>query len=520
MERLGEVDISKNEKSVKKLLVSKTEQDLIDIAFGGGVAFIGQISTRGLSYLYNLALIWGLGVEPFGLLTLAMTVVSFIGILASLGTPLGIIRFGAMNMSKYGKVGVHKVLLTAIKILIPSSLFFTSAIYFGAFGIANFIFHKPELFAIIRMLSWAIPFVALQNVLLAATRSMKVMKYTTIVQTAQPVIALGLAMILIFLGSEIMGVVFAYNISYIIGAGLALFYYLRMIPLKQPQGHRFPAGKMLKFSLPLSITEWVHYANERTEVFFLGLLPNAAAISIYKIAWSLAGLEPMLRHSLEQIMAPFSSDLAHRQEMSQLESLYKATAKWGFSAALMLFFIYALIGDELMRLFNINEASAAGVLLILAAAQLFNELTGACNTILIMSGRSNLTMMNTLLLLGINIGLNYWLILKYGLIGAAIAGAASVVVINVLRVLEVWWTMRIHPFKLSFISPLVIGGGLFGAFFLLQRFLPTTSLLFSLGMGLLFSLIYLLAVLNIFLDKEDRFVLQAIKSRLLKKESN
>ena len=507
---------SKNSQPVKKILASKTQRDLIDIARGGGIAFIGQISTRALSYLYNFALIWGLGVELFGLFILAMTIVSFIGIISSLGMPLGIIRYGAMNMSKSGKSGVHKVTLAALKIVIPSNLLFAIGTYFGASGIANLIFQKPELTSTIQLLSWGIPFIGLQSVFLAATRSMKEMKFTTIVKITQPLLALISAMILVFLGMAIKGAVYAHNISYIVGAGLALVFYLKMIPSKERERQPFPVGDLLRFSIPLSITEWVHYANERIEVFFLGMLPGAAAISIYKIAWSLAGLETLLRLSLEQVLAPFSSDLAHRQKITQLESLYKATAKWGFSAALMLFFVFALVGNELMVIFNINDPVGTWVLLILAAAQLFNEFTGACNTILIMSGRSNLTMMNTLILLLMNFGLNYWLILQYGLIGAAIAGATSVIVINILRVLEVWWTLKIHPFKLSFIPPALIGLCVSGIIYLLQSILSPESIWISLGMGIIFCLIYLFAVTNIFLDQEDQYVLDAIKRKLQK----
>lgn len=518
MERTDKKEGNSHSKPVENKPVSTAEEDLVEIARGGGIAFVGQIATRSLGYLYNLGLIWALGVEPFGLFILSMTIVSFIGIISSLGLPFGIIRFGAMDLLKSGKKGVHTVTLAALKVLIPSTLFFTLITFFSAASIANSIFHKPLMTSTIQMLSWGIPFIGLQSVFLAATRAMKEMKYTTIVNVIQPVLALFLALIMVLFRMGVRGAVYAYNISFIVGAFLSFVYYLKMIPRKERGRQPFATGALLKFSLPLSITEWVHYANERTEVFFLGLLPSTAAISIYKIAWSLAGLEPLLRLSLEQVLAPFSSDLAHRREISQLGSLYKATAKWGFTAALMLFFIYLLIGNALLAIFNITDPLATTVLIILAAAQLFNEFTGGCNTVLIMSGRSDLTMLNTILLLGMNFGLNYWLIFQYGLIGAAIAGAISVVIINTLRVLEVWWTLKIHPFKLSFIPPAVIGFCAASLIFMIQTFFRVESVWINLGMGILYCLIYLFAVTNIFIDQEDQYVLDAFRRRLQKRK--
>lgn len=499
---------------------SGVENDVVEIARGGGIAFIGNTSTRALSYLYNLALIWGLGVEQFGLFTLAMTIVNFIGLLSNLGLPLGIIRFGAMNVVEQGISGIHRVIRTALSVSIPTTIIFAMATFLCAEPISSKLFHKPELTLIIQSLSWGIPFIALESIFLAATRALKEMKYTTIVSIIQPLFALVVAVVFVKVGMGVNGAVLAYNASFIIGSAFSVFYYFRLIPRNFQKVTGVPVGPLLKFSLPLSVTEWMHYANERTEVFFLGLLPGAAAISIYKIAWSLAGLETLLRLSLEQILAPFSSDLTHRKEIGQLESLYKATAKWGFSFGLMLFFLFLLFGKELMSLFNLNEAMGVTVLVILAAAQLFNEFTGACNTILIMSGRSDLTMLNTILLLGINIGLNWWLILKFGLLGAAIAGAAAVVIINTLRVLEVWWTLKVHPIKASFIIPVLIGIAAALIAYFVDKNLFQDTIIMKLLSAIIFCVLFLLGSLNFKLDPEDRYVLVAIRNKITKRRAS
>ncbi len=493
-----------------------TEQpsdNLLVVAKGGGVAFIGTAAARGLSYVYNLALIRTLGADDFGQFSLTLAIVTFIGLVSNIGLPQGIIRYGAIRAQTHGKNGVHQVTKAAIQVAIITGLILMVAVVLSSPAIASGIFHREELTPIFRVLALSIPFMSLQSMLLAATRSLKVMKYSTIVWIVQPMIALLLAIPLVYIGLGIMAAALAYVISHVCGAALALFYYIRLIPSENRDQEKYPLGKMMKFSIPLSMTEWMHFTNERTEIFFLGLLPGAVDISIYKIAWSLAGIETMLRLALEQILAPFSSDLTHRREPKKLEVLYKTTSKWGFTLALMIFGIYFLFGKELMGIFDPALTAGAWVLIALGAAQLVNEITGPCNTILIMSGRSDLTLLNTIVIFAIVITLDWLLIPKMGLIGAAIAGATSIILINIFRVVEVWLLLKIHPFKWSFFKPFIAAVIAGGVIYAGRTVIDSRSLIIPLVGSVLFWIAYLAIIWVLRLDADDMIVVDALKKK-------
>jgi len=496
----------------------KDEQasEIVKVAKGGGIALIGTTGSRGLTYVYSIALIWFLGAEKFGQYTLALAVVMFIGLISSLGLPQGVIRFGSIEAGKSGRSGVHQVVKSAFKVVIPASILLGAGTFFGASSLANLVFHKPELTVILQILAISIPFVAAQSTIAAATRALKEMRWTAIVGVAQPFIALVAAIVLILLGMGANGAAIAYVASYVLGSMLAMYFYTRMIPKEDRSGETYPLGRMVKFSVPLSMTEWMHFANERTEIFFLGLLPGSAGVSLYKIAWSLAGLETLLRQSLEQILAPYSSELSHHRKIEQLGSLYKTTAKWGFTSALMIFLLYMLYSKEIMGIFDPSLASGGGVLLMLGFAQLFNEFTGACNTILIMSGRSDLTLANTIILFGSSIALDWLLIPTYGVIGAGIAGGATVILVNILRVVEVWWTLRIHPFKLSFIKPLIAGEVSVAIFFAIHTYVYPESLVMDIIAAFLFCVVFLFGIYILKLDPTDMVVVKAIRGKLLR----
>jgi O-antigen/teichoic acid export membrane protein len=496
-------------------LSNQEEHNILVAAKGGGQTFIGTVITRGLKYGYFAILIWGLGAGNFGLFTLAFVIASFVGSVANLGLASGIVRYGAIHAQTEGKAGIHNATMAALRILLPSATLFLIVLLLTADIIANSIFGKPEIASIIRVLGLGVPFMSLQATFLAGTRAYKIMKYSVIVGVIQPLAALVFALFALILGLGMHGVTFSYVLSLILGSGLATHYYFLLIAGDKRITKRFPAWDMLKFSLPLSFNQWIHFINERTEIFFLGLLPNAIDIGIYNVAWRVATLETMFVESLNQIVAPLTSDLHHRKAIKQLESLYKTVAKWDFTFGFIVFLTLWAFSEKVMTLFDPAYAIGASVLIWLGFAQLVNAGTGPCGTVLIMSGRSDLSFMNTVILLVVSIGLDLLLIPKYGLQGAAWAGAIAVILVNLLRLSEVWLTLKIHPFKWGFTKPLAAGVLSLTFIKFLQAQVFSSGLLADLLCLALLVIVYFAIIYLLKLDTEDILVINAIRRKIL-----
>jgi O-antigen/teichoic acid export membrane protein len=132
-----------------------------------------------------------------------------------------------------------------------------------------------------------------------------------------------------------------------------------------------------------------------------------------------------------------------------------------------------------------------------------------------MSGRSGLSLMNTLLLFGTSIVLDWLLIPKYGLAGATIAGLSTIIFVNVLRVVEVWVTLKIHPFRRDLLKPITAGLATLGAVHFLRMAVPVHSLLLDLGWMALFVASYSLIIVALKLDQDDRLILRAVQKKLM-----
>jgi len=92
----------------------------------------------------------------------------------------------------------------------------------------------------------------------------------------------------------------------------------------------------------------------------------------------------------------------------------------------------------------IDEGLATVVLM--SVSMLFNVATGAADTLLLMSGRSGLSLCNSLSALALDIGLCLWFIPFMGISGAALAWAVSSSSRCVLAVVQVRITLGIVSF--------------------------------------------------------------------------
>ena len=503
----------KTRPGIEPLPRDQQSKEILSVARGGGIAFVGAFTTRALSYIYSLVLIRSLGAESFGLYTLALAIITLVGLIADLGLVQGVVRYGAIQSHAKGRAGTHKVTIVALQIVVPASLLFMFTLFFGANYLA-ILFSKPDLGPLIKSMGISIPFMSIQALLLASTRSLKIIKYSVIVWVVQPLCALLLAMLFIFCKLGILGVSFAYSISTILGACLASYFYLRLMINARKSDEKFSLSQMVKFSLPVSINSWVDFANQRSEIYFLGFLSSAIDVGIYNISWRLAGLETILIESLNQLFGPFTSELSYQHKIKKLGELYKTQAKWGFSFALVLFLIYILFGADIMSIFDATFVRGTTVLIMIGLAQLINAITGPCGTVLLMSGHSGLSLLNTIILLVSSILLDWILILNHGLTGAAWAGLLTIVLVNILRVAEVWIILKIHPFRWDLIKPLIAGISSFGAVYILRAFFPTDSLLIDLLWIILFILFYIIILIFLKINQEDKMVITAIQQKI------
>jgi O-antigen/teichoic acid export membrane protein len=108
----------------------------------------------------------------------------------------------------------------------------------------------------------------------------------------------------------------------------------------------------------------------------------------------------------------------------------------------------ALLADWYLRLFGGDYVSeeARMVVWILVPAMMFSSACGVVDSMLAMAGKTSWQLIDVSISLVLNVGLNLALIPSMGVVGAAIAWSAAVLVNNLVPLAQLWRTFGLHPF--------------------------------------------------------------------------
>ena len=111
-----------------------------------------------------------------------------------------------------------------------------------------------------------------------------------------------------------------------------------------------------------------------------------------------------------------------------------------------LYLLAVCYGPEIITVFGHSYRAGADVMVILGLTMLLATACGQVDMVLVTTGRSSWSLINGLLAVGINVGLDLLLIPAYGITGAAIGWSAAIVLTNLMPLAQVAATVRLSPF--------------------------------------------------------------------------
>ncbi|MHC4635361.1 MAG: flippase, partial [Planctomycetota bacterium] len=445
--------------------------------------FIGKIAGGAIQYLYTIIIARILGAKSFGLFMLGLTVINLVGVISRLGLDVGVLRFVSLYNGVADKAKVKGTIITALKYTFIMSGFVIAVLILTGKPLFTSVLNKPELEKVVKLLSISLPALALME-------GFKVMKYTVYSQSLfMPISNIILTVVFYFMGLRLYGVVSAYLISTVFTSVTALYYLRKTFPEISSTTAVAETGKLFKFSIPLTLVMLLNFLILWTDTLMLGHFKTSETVGIYNVAMKTAMLTSIVLVSFNSIFAPIISDLYNRKEKEKFRSLFATVTKW-------------IYGYE--------------ALIILAFAQLINSTAGSVGIVLTMSARQNIVMYNTIGICLLNITLNYFLIPRYGMTGAAMASGTSVIFLNIVMLLETLILLRTHPYSLKFIKITILAILALGVFLLAENVLPDMGKIWKLlisttmFLGVYFGFIYKWGT-----DVEDEVIIDMLKNRLL-----
>ncbi|MDY6895096.1 MAG: oligosaccharide flippase family protein, partial [Thermotogota bacterium] len=272
--------------------------------------------------------------------------------------------------------------------------------------------------------------------------------------------------------------------------------------------------ELLFFSLPLLVSTILGLVMTWTDTLMLGYFKTPDVVGLYNAALPLANLIPIVLGSMNFLYVPIASQLYSRNLMEEIKRNYATLTKWTFSLTLPLFLIMFLFPETVIDiLFEARYIQAGIALQILALGMFIHTFSGPNGVTLVTIGKTRLLMWTSLIGAILNIVLNFLLIPSFGIIGAAVASASSLALINILKSTSLYILYKIHPFTKNYIKPILLSVLLVLVIFtaVTNLFVIITIWILVLVFGL-FSVAYGLSILiTKSFDKEDIAMLLEIE---------
>jgi len=214
----------------------------------------------------------------------------------------------------------------------------------------------------------------------------------------------------------------------------------------EPTPWRPLASEFWRFSAPRALSRVFTISLQRFDILVVGALQGPAEAAIYAAATRFLVLGLMFVQAIQQVMTPKIAECLALGDDPRAETIYRTTTTWLTLVSWPIYLMALLFSPLLLSIFGPGFDQGATAAAILCAAMLVATACGPVDSVLLMGGRSMLSLMNTGLALATNVGLDLILVPRIGITGAALGWAAGILVNNLLPLWQVHRYHRMHPF--------------------------------------------------------------------------
>ena len=396
--------------------------------------------------------------------------------IANLGAYNGAIYFIARLRALHADRRIPAILRATVIPVLISSAVGALAVFIFAHPLAKLIIDGQSADAVsletvaaaLRAFAIALPFAALADTILGATRGYHDMRPTVVVDRIgrSGLQAIGVIAAALAGSSALLAPLWA--VPYL-GASTAALLWLRRItrrharllaaseqggstlrPAGQPvvdNKHGKPNAKgFWRFTGPRSLAILAQIVIQRLDIVLVGVMRGPVDAAIYTAATRFLVAGQLGNAAISMAAQPQLTKLFAVGDRDGANDLYQATTGWLILLTWPLYLLVAIFGPDVLAIFGRAYHAGSTVVLILAMAMLVATACGQVDTVLITTGRSSWSLYNGLLAMSVNVGVDLVLIPSLGITGAAIGWAAAIGITNLLPLVQVAVAAKVHPF--------------------------------------------------------------------------
>lgn len=208
----------------------------------------------------------------------------------------------------------------------------------------------------------------------------------------------------------------------------------------------------VRSALPLLLVTGLGVINSQIDITMLGAILGAEPTGIYAVANRIAGFIIFILGSVNAVLAPTIARLYVSGQMRRLQRIVTKSARVILFLSIPVALSLIVFGRWVLLLFGQDFTQGGTALAILSTGQLINAAAGSVGLLLIMTGHERDVAIAIGLSVALNVILNAILIPRWGIAGAAVTTASSMILRNLWLLVQVYRRFGIDSTALGRIS--------------------------------------------------------------------
>jgi O-antigen/teichoic acid export membrane protein len=494
------------------------------------VFLLGTLFTVAAGYLFKIYLARTLGAEALGIYTLGMTAGGLVSIVGAAGMSQTSSRFVAVYASTGQTRKLVRFLWFGGLMMLVTNTLVACLMVAGRKWIAYRLYHTPVLARYMHFFAAIMVLGALTTFLGQALAGYKdVARRTVITNFIGTPVTMAISVALLSLGLGLWGYLTAQVASAMLVLVLMIAAVWKLTPKSEgrssllldsssPRAEKSPLfeKEVISFALVLLGMQVLEFTGGQSDRIILGIYLNAREVGIYSVAASVVAFVGIFLQSINQIFAPTIAELFHNGERELLLRLYQTLTKWSLGLTIPVALAVMIFARPLMGIFGADFREGWPVLAIATLGQLVSCGVGSVGLLLLMSDQQNRVVRAEAITVFLTLALNFALIPRLGLIGAAIASATTNTSLNLLWFRDVRNRLSLFPSRHGYISLLLPTAITIFVLMMVRRLLQWhvhDIVLVPLALGAGYAA-FLLSALRFALDPQDKILAASAYARI------
>jgi O-antigen/teichoic acid export membrane protein len=464
---------SVNQRSAAAVTGEARPDGLAEVARGSLLNLVGAVVTGVSTIGLTLVVTRSFSEAAAGAFFTATSLFLIIEAVASLGAATGTVYFIARLRSLGQRHRLPEVIRTALWPVAIVSVVAAAALALLAAPLARLLVHgqlghagaRPaEVAGALRALAVALPFAAMLDVLLGVSRGFRAMGPTNAVdRIGRSVLQLaGVGAVAVAGSAALLAPLWA--LPYI-PAACVVWLWVRRIRRRPPSreappvtavtsspgkhrarlaGREAPLG-FWRFTWPRGLAALAQITIQRVDIVLVAIMRGPAEAAIYTAATRFLVAGQFGNQAISMAAQPRFTEMFAQGDRRGADRVYKATTAWLVLLTWPLYLLAVSFGPEIITVFGRSYQAGSTVMVILGVTMLLATGCGQVDMVLVTTGRSSWSLINGLLAVVVNVGLDVLLIPRYGITGAAIGWSAAITLTNLMPLAQIAATVRLHP---------------------------------------------------------------------------